>query len=72
MSTISCRFPDEIDHRLAKLSEEIDRSKSYIIKQAVEEFLAEKEEYLIALSRLSKGGKRYSLSAVEEELDLDN
>lgn len=54
MTTISLRIPDALNSRLDHLSHEMDRNKSYLIRQAVEEFLEEREDYLVALARLSK------------------
>ncbi|MBY0292994.1 MAG: ribbon-helix-helix domain-containing protein [Alphaproteobacteria bacterium] len=69
---ISIRIPDNLDKRLNHLSHELDRNKSYLIRQAVEEFLEDREEYLIALARLSKNEKEYTLEEVEEKLGLDH
>lgn len=49
----------------------MDRKKSYIIRKALEEFLEEKEDYLIALSRLARNEKEYSLEEAEKALGLD-
>lgn len=72
MATISIKVPDSLNLRLESLSKEIDRNKSYLIRQAVEEYLEEKEDYLIALARLSKSEKKYDLEEVEKELDLEH
>ncbi len=72
MTTISIRIPDSLDKRLNHLSHELDRNKSYLIRQAVEEFLEDREEYLIALARLSKNEKEYTLEEVEKKLGLDH
>tara|TARA_R110002095_G_scaffold171206_3_gene148768 strand:- start:70 stop:312 length:243 start_codon:yes stop_codon:yes gene_type:complete len=72
MTTISVRLPDELNHRLDDLATEMDRKKSYIIRKALEEFLEEKEEYLIALSRLARNEKEYSLEEAEKALGLEN
>lgn len=72
MTTISLRIPDALNERLDHLSHELDRRKSYLIRQAVEEFLEEREEYLTALARLSKNEKEYTLEEVEKKLGLDH
>lgn len=72
MNTISLRISDNLNKRLDHLSHELDRNKSYLIRQAVEEFLEEREEYLIALARLSKNEKEYTLEEVEKKLGLDH
>ena len=40
MSVTSIRFTDDIDKPLESLSKKLDRSKNYLINQAVKEFLA--------------------------------
>lgn len=72
MNTISLRISDNLNKRLDHLSHELDRNKSYLIRQAVEEFLEEREDYLIALARLSKNEKEYTLEEVEKKLWLDH
>jgi RHH-type rel operon transcriptional repressor/antitoxin RelB len=54
MSTsVSVRLPDDLAKGLADLSKTIDRSKAYIIKKAIEAYLDEYSDYLIALERLN-------------------
>jgi len=72
MTTLSLRISDDLNERLEHLAHEIDRKKSYLIRQAVEEFLEEREEYLVALARLSRNEKEYTLEEVEKKLGLDH
>ena len=54
MSTsISVRLPDDMAMDLEDLSQTIDRSKGYIIKKAIEVYLEEYTDYLIAQERLN-------------------
>jgi len=50
---ISLRLPDTLSDELEKLSVQLERPKSYIMKKALEEYLAEYSDYLIALHRLN-------------------
>lgn len=50
---VSVRLPKDITKRLNKLAKTLERSKTYIIKRALQEYLEEYEDYLIALNRLS-------------------
>ena len=43
MTLISVRVPKDVAKRLAKLAEAVDRSKSYVAGQAIEEFLTLQE-----------------------------
>ena len=38
-SLISVRVPTDVAHRLEKLSQTVDRSKSYLAAEAIEEYL---------------------------------
>ena len=40
MSITSVRIPDDIEKPLESLSKKLDRSKSYLINQAIKEFIA--------------------------------
>jgi len=62
MGTTSIRFSDEVEKPLESLSKQLDRSKNYIINQAVKEYLARRsldkvrwEDTLEALNSLEAG-----------------
>jgi RHH-type transcriptional regulator, rel operon repressor / antitoxin RelB len=71
MSTLCIRLPDEIDKRLDSLSTKTGRTKTYYVREAIIDHLEEMEDTYIALRRLEKPGKTYSLDEVEQELGLD-
>ncbi|HSD56666.1 MAG TPA: ribbon-helix-helix protein, CopG family [Methanotrichaceae archaeon] len=63
MSTsVSVRLPDNLAKGLADLSKTIDRSKAYIIKKAIEAYLDEYSDYLIAQERLNDKDDRVASS----------
>ncbi len=69
--TISLRLPDNIIKDLNKLCEELDRSKTYIIKKAVEKYLEDYIDYDIALERLNnKGDKVISSKELRNKLGI--
>ncbi len=49
----SVRLSDETSKKLNELAKALDRPKTYIIKRALQEYLDEYEDYLIALGRLN-------------------
>lgn len=51
--SISLRLPEEIVSQLDEVADNIDRSKSYLIKKAIEQYLEEYVDYQIALDRLN-------------------
>ena len=53
MSTsITVRLPDDIAESLEALAKTLDRPKSYLVKKAMETYLSEYADYLMALERL--------------------
>lgn len=50
---ISLRLPADISEDLEKIAKLIDRPKSYVIRKALENYLAEYVDYQIALDRLN-------------------
>jgi RHH-type rel operon transcriptional repressor/antitoxin RelB len=51
--SISLRLPDDIHEQLEDVAEDTDRSKSYLIKKAIEQYLEEYADYQLALDRLN-------------------
>jgi predicted DNA-binding protein len=51
-SNISTRLPEELLAELNELAELLDRSRSSLIQEAIESFLREYNDYLVALHRL--------------------
>ena len=68
---VGVRLDRQTEERLEALAEQTGRSKSYYVREALQAYLEEYEDYLVALSRLEKRGPRVSLEALEEELGLD-
>jgi RHH-type transcriptional regulator, rel operon repressor / antitoxin RelB len=52
-TSVSIRLPDDVAKSLADLAETIERPKTYVIRKAIEEYLREYADYLIALERLN-------------------
>ncbi|MCJ7444365.1 MAG: ribbon-helix-helix domain-containing protein [Methanotrichaceae archaeon] len=69
--SLSVRLPDDLAKNLEDLSQTIDRSKGYIIKKAIEVYLEEYSDYLIALERLNaKDDKIISRNQMRKLLGL--
>ncbi len=49
---LSVRLPDNLVKALDHLSQDMDRPKTYVVKKAIENYLAEYADYQIALDRL--------------------
>jgi len=68
-------IPDDLDKRLTALAKKAHVPKDQYALQALEEFLEDQEDYLLALARserLDKGiDKAVSLEEALKELDLE-
>ena len=51
--SVSLRLSEEIVDQLNAIANSIDRSKSFLIKKAIEHYLEEYADYQIALDRLN-------------------
>lgn len=65
---LSVRLSKNVEHRLIDLSEKTHRSKSYYVERALEQYLGEQEEYLLALSRMEEKGPNISLEEAKKQL----
>ncbi len=55
---MSVRLPEDIAKRLEALARSLDRPKTYIVTKALQEYLEEYEDYLVALHRLNDKNDR--------------
>ncbi len=69
---LTIRLNNDLENRLIALSQKTGRPKSYYVRQAIQDFLEEKEDYLLAISRLEKNNPRISLAELEKKLGLDS
>ncbi|WP_010303326.1 type II toxin-antitoxin system RelB family antitoxin [Candidatus Odyssella thessalonicensis] len=69
---LGVRLSKELDDRLKVLAEKTNRSKSYYVKQAIEQFLNEQEDYLVIEAFYEKLDLRYSPEEVEKMLKLSD
>ena len=49
---VSVRLPEDVARKLETLAKTLERSKTYIVTKALQEYLEEYEDYLLALHRL--------------------
>lgn len=68
---LTVRLSSKLENRLNKLAKRTGRPKSYYAKKALEAFLDEQEDYLIALSRLEDKLPAIPLEEVVRRLGLD-
>ena len=71
MPMLSLRLPAGMEERLNRLSRRTGRPKTYYAKRAIQEFLDEQEDYLIAIARLEENLPPIPLAEVVKRLGLD-
>ncbi len=70
-STTSVRLPSEMARRLEQLTKTLDRPKSTVIKKALQEYMDEYEDYLLAIDRLQdKNDRAVSREELRKKLGL--
>ena len=68
---LAIRMPEDIERRLGVLADKTGRTKTYYAREAILRFIEDMEDEYIALSRLEKPAKRWTLDALEKEADLE-
>lgn len=69
---LGVRLSKDLEARLEHLAEETGRSKSYYAKQAIQEFLDDREDYLVGIAALERHESTISLTDLEKKLGVDN
>lgn len=69
---VAVRLPKKLAERLERFAHKTHRSKSYYIRQALEQFLEDREDYYLALARLEEKNPRISLDEALKQLDLED
>jgi len=67
---LALRLPADLEKRLGELARKTGRSKSYYARLAIEEFLEDQEDYLLAISRLEKDLPGIPIDEVVRRLGL--
>jgi len=68
---LAVRLDPGMEDRLTNLARETGRSKTYYVKQAIEGFLEEREDYLLSLAVLERNEPRKSVAEMRKELGLE-
>jgi RHH-type rel operon transcriptional repressor/antitoxin RelB len=65
MQTLSFQAPEDLSKKLALYAKELDRSKGYLIRHALEDYLEEIEDYLEAKQYKAKYNPKENISFEE-------
>ena len=68
---LAIRLPQDIEDRLTNLAKRTGRTKTYYAREAILAHLDDLEDLYLAIDRLEKPKKRWSLEELERELDLE-
>jgi RHH-type rel operon transcriptional repressor/antitoxin RelB len=68
---LTVRVPKDVEERIEELAKLTHRSKSFYIREALNAYLEDIEDYYISLERLArKDAKRYTIEEAKEKLGL--
>ena len=68
---LAVRLDSVMESQLDNLARETGRSKSYYVKKAIQNFLEDREDYLLALAVLERNEPTKTLEEVRKDLGLD-
>jgi RHH-type rel operon transcriptional repressor/antitoxin RelB len=68
---LAIRLPESIEKRLSDLASKTGRSKTFYAKEAILNYLEDMEDTYLALNRLEKPAKRWTLEDIENDADLE-
>jgi len=69
---IAVRLPQKLEKRLNTLVNKTGRTRTYYIIKAIERFLEDREDYLLAIAVLEEKNPSISLEEVIKKLDLED
>jgi len=69
---LAVRIPEKLENRLISLSEKKSRSKSYLVRKALENYIEDQEDYLDALEVLEEGEETIPYELIRKELGLED
>ncbi len=69
---LGVRLDKDLEKRLENLARETGRSKSYYAREAIRQYLEDREDYLLGISVLEREEPRISLDEMERRLGLDS
>jgi len=69
---IALELTEKLEKRIGQLAKKTGKTKTFFICEAIEEHILDIEDAYLAVERLKKPGKRYTLAEVEKELGLEH
>ncbi|MDY7001898.1 MAG: ribbon-helix-helix protein, CopG family [Thermodesulfobacteriota bacterium] len=69
---LGVRLEPELEKRLQSLAEKTGRSKSFYAREAIRQFLEDREDYLLGIAVLERNEPVISLEELERRLGLED
>jgi RHH-type rel operon transcriptional repressor/antitoxin RelB len=69
---LAIRLSDETEKRITDLAQRTGRSKTYYVRKAIEIFLENEEDYLLAIARLEEKNDRVSFEELRRFVEEKN
>lgn len=69
---IAIRLPEELENKLSLLAKRTKRSKSFYVREAIENYLEDVSDYSIGIDVLENPGRIYSLEEARKACELDD
>ncbi len=69
---LGIRLKKDLEERLDNLARETGRTKSYYAKKAIEDFLEEREDYLLGIAAIERNEPTITLEELGQRLGLAN
>ena len=66
------KIPEQLKVRLSVLANKTGHTEQYCLKKAIEQFIEDREDYLLAESIIKQNNLNYSLEEVTKELELED
>lgn len=70
-SMLGIRLEPELEEKLESLAKETGRSKSYYAREAIRQYLEDREDYLKGIAALERREPTITLEELERRLGLD-
>jgi RHH-type transcriptional regulator, rel operon repressor / antitoxin RelB len=68
---LGVRLDPELEERLERLARETGRTKSYYAKEAIRQYVEDREDYLLGIAALEKYKRTVSLEELERKYGVD-
>ncbi|MGM9453972.1 type II toxin-antitoxin system RelB family antitoxin [Legionella bozemanae] len=70
--SIAIRLPDALEHELSETAKKMRRSKSFLVREAIANYLEDINDYHAGIEVLKNPERIYSSEEVRKELGLDD